>query len=67
LADFRFYRQTRKYGENTDKSDLDILVDGPAGTPFTILPRSRWNWRLTKGFMASNVLNRAKIDPILMP
>ena len=31
--------------EDTDKSDLDILVDVPAGPPSTILPRSRWNWR----------------------
>ena len=62
--------------EDTDKSDLDILVDVPAGACLYDFAQVEMELEailgckvevLTKGFMASDVLDRAEIDLILMP
>jgi predicted nucleotidyltransferase len=62
--------------EDTDKSDLDILVDVPAEASLYDLAQVEMELEailgckvevLTKGFMAPDVLDRAEIDLILMP
>ena len=63
-------------GEDTDQSDLDILVDVPPGTSLYDLAGVEIELEavlgckvevLTKGFMAPDVIERAEADLILMP
>jgi hypothetical protein len=62
--------------EDTEKSDLDILVDAPAGASLYDLAQVELELEailgckvevLTKGFMAPDVLDRVETDLILMP
>ena len=62
--------------EDTDNSDLDILVDAPTGASLYDLAQVEMELEailgckvevLTKGFMAPDVLDRAETDLILMP
>ncbi|SHK60511.1 hypothetical protein SAMN05444159_3699 [Bradyrhizobium lablabi] len=62
--------------EDTEKSDLDILVDAPPGTSLYDLAQVELELEailgckveiLTKGFMAPDVLARAETDFILVP
>ena len=71
----RIFASTAR-SEDTDKSDLDILVDVAAGASLYDLAQVEMELEailgckvevLTKGFMASDVLDRAEIDLILMP
>jgi predicted nucleotidyltransferase len=63
-------------GEDTDKSDLDILVDAPPGTSLYDLAAVEVELEailgckvevLTKGFLASDVAERAEIDLLPIP
>jgi uncharacterized protein len=58
-------------GEDTDKSDLDILVDAPPGTSLYDLAAVEVELEaivgcrvevLTKGFLASDIAERAEVD-----
>jgi uncharacterized protein len=60
-------------GEDTDKSDLDILVDAPPGTSLYDLAAIEVELEtilkckvevLTKGFLASDIAERAEIDHV---
>ena len=62
--------------EDTDNSDLDILVDASADASLYDLAQVEMELEailgckvevLTKGFMAPDVLDRAETDLILMP
>jgi predicted nucleotidyltransferase len=62
--------------EYTDKSDLDIRVDAPAGASLYDLAQVEMELEailgckvevVTKGLMAPDVLDRAENDLILMP
>jgi uncharacterized protein len=62
--------------EDTEKSDLDILVDAPSGASLYDLAQVELELEailgckvevLTKGFMALDVIERAEADLILMP
>jgi predicted nucleotidyltransferase len=80
LERFRM-REPRIFGstsrsEDTDNSDLDILVDAPTGASLYDLAPVEMELEailgckvevLTKGFMAPDVLDRAETDLILMP
>jgi predicted nucleotidyltransferase len=63
-------------GEDTDKSDLDILVDAPPGTSLYDLAAVEVELEtilgckveiLTKGFLASDIAARAEIDLLPIP
>jgi predicted nucleotidyltransferase len=63
-------------GEDTDKSDLDILVDAPPGTSLYDLAAVEVELEtilgckvevLTKGFLASDIAERAEIDLLPIP
>jgi uncharacterized protein len=63
-------------GEDTDKSDLDILVDVPPGTSLYDLAAVEVELEtilgckvevLTKGFLASDIAERAEIDLLPIP
>ena len=80
LERFRM-REPRIFGstsrsEDTDNSDLDILVDAPTGASLYDLAQVEMELEAilgckvevpTKGFMAPDVLDRAETDLILMP
>jgi predicted nucleotidyltransferase len=80
LADFRM-RNPRVFGstargEDTDKSDLDILVDAPPDASLYDLARLEIELEvilgckvevLTEGFMAPDIRKRAEADLILIP
>jgi predicted nucleotidyltransferase len=80
LAEFRM-RNPRIFGstasgEDTDTSDLDILIDAPPDTSLYDLMRVEMELEailgckvevLTKGFMAADVLERAEADLTLIP
>jgi hypothetical protein len=62
--------------EDTERSDLDILVEAPSGTSLYDLAKVEMELEailgckvevLTEGFMAPDVLVRAQADLILMP
>lgn len=62
--------------EDTERSDLDILVDAPSGASLYDLARVELELEailgckvevLTKGFLAPDVLDHAEADLILMP
>jgi predicted nucleotidyltransferase len=63
-------------GEDTDHSDLDILVDAPRGTSLYDLVAVEVELEtilgckvevLTKGFLASDVAERAEVDLLPIP
>jgi uncharacterized protein len=63
-------------GDDTDKSDLDILVDAPPGTSLYDLAAVEVELEailgcevevLTKGFLASDIAERAEIDLLRRP
>lgn len=63
-------------GEDTDESDLDILVDAPPGTSLYDLAAVEVELEtilrckvevLTKGFLASDVAERAEVDLLRPP
>jgi len=63
-------------GEDTDKSDLDILVDAPPGTSLYDLAAIEVELEiilgckveaLTKGFLASDIAERAEFDLLPIP
>jgi predicted nucleotidyltransferase len=63
-------------GEDTDKSDLDLLVDAPPGTSLYDLARVETELEailgckvevMTKGFLASDIAERAEADQLPIP
>jgi predicted nucleotidyltransferase len=63
-------------GEDTDTSDLDILVDAPAGTSLYDLAAVEGELEailgckvqvITKGFLAPDIANRAEADLLPIP
>jgi predicted nucleotidyltransferase len=63
-------------GEDTDRSDLDILIDAPPGTSLYDLAAVEVELEtilgckvevLTKGFLASDVAERAEVDLLPIP
>ena len=63
-------------GEDTDKSDLDLLVDAPPGTSLYELAKVETELEailgckvevMTKGFLASDVAKRAEADQLPIP
>jgi predicted nucleotidyltransferase len=62
--------------EDTEKSDLDILIEAPPGTTLYDLARVELELEavlgckvevLTKGFLAPDVAKNAEVDPIPIP
>jgi predicted nucleotidyltransferase len=63
-------------GEDTEKSDLDLLVEAPQGTTLYDLARVELELEallgcrvevLTEGFLASDIANRAEADLTPIP
>jgi predicted nucleotidyltransferase len=63
-------------GEDTDKSDLDILIDAPPGTSLYDLAAVEVELEtilgckvevLTKGFLAADVAERTEVDLLRIP
>ncbi len=63
-------------GEDTDKSDLDLLVDAPPGTSLYDLARVETELEailgckvevMTKGFLAPDIAERAEADQLPIP
>lgn len=75
MSNPRIFGSTSR-NEDTEKSDLDILVDAPSGASLYDLAQVELELEailgckvdvLTKGFMAPDVLDHVEADLLLMP